>query len=273
MLDLDPYGFATYPEAEAHLKRNVSAEDGDADRIAAAMNRGVAWMEWRTRRRLKSRVHRKAVTLASCGTTLDGLTVTGSGFTALEVGDDVIGTGLAVGTRVSAIASAASMTVTRKATATGSVSLTFGSNPLVRSGEGSRDAYIQECPVTRVIGIYELDDAGTRSALDITGIRIERETGRVVLPYDTFPIGELNISIDCVAGYTEPSATTLGDWTGWSTLKAIHLRATEVFFTDAISLRGRTTETSFGNASSRIPDFAMPGDLEGSIHPFIRRWA
>jgi hypothetical protein len=266
---LTPYALTTRERAIAYMKREAGATDGDTERVIEAVNSAVGWMEMRTTRKLAARVYRRTATLASCvlGTTT---AVSGTGFSALYALDDVVGTGCAAGTRVASITSNVALVLDRLPETAGTVSLTFGSEPLVADGTGTERLYIPEYPVSSVIAAYYLDENGDRTALTLTGARLDKETGLYVLTADGWPSGERNIEIECIAGYRLPSGTSLGHWGEWKSLERICLRAAQVFFQDEHNAVGRVVNKSLLQAGVQMPDFGMPADIEDAIKPFVR---
>src|SRR6185436_12318125 len=110
MLNLTPNAFVTVDQMMPRLKRTSGAEDDIEQRLIDAINGATQWMEAAASRLLKARNHRTAVTIA-CTASSASQAFAGTGFTAnVEVGDDMVGTGVAVGSQVQAIASAIALT-------------------------------------------------------------------------------------------------------------------------------------------------------------------
>lgn len=271
MLTVTPHSFITTQALQARLKRNVSAEDDVEQRLTDAVNGAAHWMEMVTRRKLKARNHRTANTIV-CSAAADSLTITGSGFgTTLQAGDDMAGVGVAVGSQVDSIDSAASLTATRKTTADiAAGSITFGSRPLRASGDGTNELYLAERPIVEVFSAF-YDVAGTLTAIDLANAVYDHSVGRILLATGAFPKGSLNILINARVGYAEPTETDLGH-EEWHALEALALRVGEVFYTDGIHIRGRTESVSVGNLSTQTLSTPMPADVISAITPFIRRW-
>jgi hypothetical protein len=273
MNGLSPFAPTTYPDLVAYLKREKAMEDADPDRIVRAGNRAVSWMEMRTARALVARTWREPVTIA-CGLTVDLPTATGTGFTAsVKAYDEVVGdVALALGSRVLSVESNTSLTLTEKAVATdATVSLTFGSEPLVVSGDGSEEIYVPEFPVHEVYGAWAREADGTLVALDISGARLDKSSGRYVLTNDFFPSGTLNIVIECLAGYRAPSVTSRGDWSAYMELQGICHRAAQVFFKDEKDSPGRLVSQTVAQMGGSLPNFRMPEDIDSAIEAFARR--
>ena len=271
MLAYSPHSFISPEQLQPRLKRASDAEDDIEQRLVDAVNAATLWMENFTKRRLKARNHRTAVTIA-CSASSASQTVTGSNFTTqVFAGDDMIGTGLEVGSQVSSITSASSLQANRKTTAALSgVSVTFGSQPLRFSGDGTNEAYLSEFPLVQLFSLYR-DDAGILTALDTTGAYYDYEVGRIVLANDIFTKGNLNIVANARCGYAQPTATDLGSWS-FGALEAAAMRCAEILFTDALQIRGRSDNFSAGGVSSSIPDYDMPKDVYAMLAPFVRRW-
>lgn len=265
---LSPYAFADLPTVLAYLNRG-GTDQADVTTAAQAGNAAVGWMERRTQRRLAARTYRTAVTI-DCGTTINDTTVTGTGFTALKVLDDVVGAGLPAGARVASITSDTALELNVEATATdASVDLTFGSAPLTADGDGGGMVYVPEYPVREVYGVSWLDAAGTATALSTTGARIVDREGRYLLPAGV-PAGDGNIAIECCAGYAEPTGTDRGDWAEWGDLQRIFLRCAQIYHQDAFTSRGRIVSNTLLSQGVQLPDFRMPADVEDGIKPYVR---
>jgi hypothetical protein len=267
---LTPHALVTPDALIARMKRTEGAEDDVDPRIIAAINASTHWLEMVTRRKLRARNHRTAVTI-SCTGSSGAVALAGSGFTAsVEAGDDMVGSGLAVGAQVDSITSNTALNSTRPHTAAVNGSVTFGSRPIRLSGDGGRELWLPERPIVEVFSIYH-DDGGTLTALDLTDAFYEYETGRMVLVNDTFPKGTLNLVVNARLGYVAPTATDLGSQ-DWYALESAAMRAAEVFYLDALSIRGRNEDFSVGSASARIGTAPVPADLMGMVMPFLRRW-
>lgn len=269
---LTPFFPCEWAELLAYLNRAVGAGEGDSERVIRAANHAAGYAERRTNRRLTARVYRAAAAIASCATTISDTDVTGTGFTAgVKALDEVTGVGLQPGTRVASVTSNTALVLDRPALATGTVSLTFGSERLAVDGSGSQVLMCPEYPVQELYSAAYLDSDGTETALDTTAYRIGR-TGRIYFPNDTFPEGELNILIGCRAGYQEPSATYRGDFNDWQAIQHMHLRLAQVFFQDEASQPGRIVDRSIAQFSANVPDFKLPADIEELLAQFKRLW-
>jgi hypothetical protein len=271
MLSLTPHAIILPEALQPRLKRSSGGEDDIEQRLVDAINAATHWMEMFTRRRLRARNYRTAVSIACTGTAADA-TLAGSTFTAnVKAGDDLVGVGVAVGSQVDSITSAVALEMTREATATISGSVTFGSRPLYFSGDGTVEAWLHERPLVEVYGLYSTDVQGNRVALNTTAAQYDLATGQIVLSSDIFPRGTLNIQAEVRAGYVQPSATDRGH-TDWYALEALAYRVAEVFFMDALNLRGRSDSFAAGGVSANIGTSAMPADILAAIAPFVRRW-
>jgi len=270
MEPLSPYALGTLDDLLRHLKVTGGAQSDDRDRAVESGNRAVGWMERHTTRALRVRTHRNTVTISGTWTTT--AVVTGTGFTAaVKAHDDILGVGLEIGSRVLSVDSNTQITLDRLPTAAGTgVTLTVGSRPLTVDGRETSDLWIPEYPVSEVYGTKWRDTAGTLTALDLTGASLERETGHYLIPNDVAPKGEHNIEIECLAGYTPPSATTRGDWSDWENLKGLWLRISEVFYQEKKSPPGRRISQNLGQ-SSWSTDPRMPDDVMSDIEYYARR--
>ena len=226
-----------------------------------------------TRRKLLVRTYRDPVQI-SCTTSENDETVTGSGLDALKRYDDVSGAGLALGTRVESITNAGSIELSKKAKAAGTSVRTFGSAPLQVDGTGTCELYAPERPLHEVYAIKRLDSFGFVTALDLTDMRIDAETGLIVLPGDYFPKGSLNIELHCCAGYRPPSevAGDSGDWEQFQDLEMLALRAIQVGFQDFMQQAGRSGDITVLQATQRIQSFRLPDDIRQGLASFRRLW-
>lgn len=263
----DPVG-----RAMDYVKRLVGgSEDGVGDYIVLAINGATGRMERLTNRRLKSRTYRNTASI-SCGATLDSETLTGSGFLDLKVGDDAVGANLEAGSRIDSIESAGSLTLTKKARATGTAAVTFGSAPITVNGEGSSSIRIPEYPVSEVYSVKEVDSTGTRTALDLAGARLDKLTGKLLLMTGVTTKGSINLEIECKAGYVQPTATALGDWEEWNDLEQLCLRITQIMFQDYAQAVGRTGDKNIVQFTQHIVGFEMPADIADALRKYERLW-
>lgn len=272
MFGLSPYAPTTFEIASAYLQRKEGARPDDVDRIVRAVNDAVAWMERRTNRALVARTYRTPVVIACTGADAAS-TLTGTGFTTnVKTLDDVVGAaGLGLGSRVLSIESAVGLTLTEKLTANVAANLSFGSEPLRQSGGGEAALYLVERPLVELYSVTSLagDDD---EEIDVTDARIEKSVGLVQLADGAFPLGDLNLLIECKAGYVQPSSTVRGDWSDWGALQHICHRAAQVFFKDEVDSPGRLTSKQVLQAGGNMPGFEMPEDIEQAIRPFVRQW-
>lgn len=270
---LSPYTFSTIERTRQYLKRPGSVlEDNDADVIVEALNHVGGLFDGETGRKLACRTYRNA-SVISCTSTIDTKNLTAaSGLLALKTLDDAYGANLTMGSRIDSITSDTALVLTKNATASGAMSVTFGSEPLVINGTGSAQIYIPVRPVVEVYTIKWVDSMGTKTDYDLTGARLDRETGLYVLMSDAFPRGTLNIEIECKAGYREPTATDRGDWSTWAQLEGLCHRAVQVMFQDFAQAAGRTGEINLATASMKIMDFKLPDDIKGELATLVQPW-
>lgn len=278
---LSPYAFGDLDEITAYTKRNTTGTlEVEIPRLVDAANAAVAWMESEgegSGRRLSARTYRDAAAIASCGVTLDSTAVTGSGFTAgAKALDDVLGTSLSPGTRVASVTSDSALVLTKPATGTATISLTFGSEALYVDGRGGHQITLPEFPAIEVYSVGWVDDTdGTVTALDLTGARFIDQQGdrrEYLIPAEAVPEGEGNIKVQYAAGYRRPSATSRGDWSDWNGLKRIFMRATLVLFQDWNRNAGRIVSENLAQQGINIGGWSMPKDLRDAIETYRRRW-
>lgn len=260
-----------------HLGRSTGGGEDDLDqRLTRACNRSIAWMEKRTARRLRARNYRTAFTVTTSGSTAlgsDSVVLTSA--TGVKRGDDVLATGIAVGTQVSAL-SGATLTLTRETTAAiaDASTLTLGSKPLVWMNDeaSTPDLYCPEYPLREddLFALYWVDDDGVRWSSDLTAMHVEESTGRVSLKRELGGLKEGRYEFECRAGYEEPAETRLGDPEDWEALSSIQLRVAEVYFLDDSHLKGRASTVSVGPVSLTSADLLMPADIEAALLPYRR---
>lgn len=270
MRHLSAYALTTFDRALLELGRSSGMSADEQDRVVDAVNWATGRMEAFTRRRLRLRTYRDTNAIA-CTWTAGDETIAGTTFTTtIYAGDDVVGVGLAPGSRVDSITSAVALELNAKPLANGAgVTLTFGSAPLVVNGDGTSVLYVPECPLVALHSINYMDEDGAGTALDITGARIERETGKVVLTHDTVPAGTLNIEVNCTAGYDQPTATALGA-SEWYDLEHWCLRLATIHFQDSKDKRGRIVSETLLQTSRTLPDFQMPADVAEGLQRYVR---
>lgn len=273
-MNLSPFAFCDEDEALRYLRRKgVNPADYDNDAIEDSINRAVAWLEGPngTARRLAWRVYREAVSAGTCTLTASSRTVTGTGFTSLYAGDELVGTGLAPGTRILSIESATSLTLDRPAVTAGSVTLTAGSERLVANGTGTANLYVPEWPVTQIIGAWSRETDGTLTTLDTTGAFVrDASSGLISLPEDVFPEGDSNIVLSLAAGYRRPSGSVRGDWRDWFALQNANLRAAQVFLQDWSTGAGRASNKAVGSLGVAVQDYEMPADIRAIARAYAR---
>lgn len=262
----DPVG-----RARDYVDRSLGSEDNIIDALVIALNGATGRMERLTKRKLRERNYR-ATTAIACDPTADSLTLTGTGFGALETDDDALGASLEYGSRVKSIEGATSLTLTRKARSSDNVTVTFGSERLVQDGDGKNVLWIPEYPVSEVYGVSYLDSIGVETALALTYARTEKVTGRLDLIDEVAPRGNQNILIACKAGYRPPSATSLGDSEEWNDLEQICLRLVQIMFQDYAQHIGRSGDISIVQFTQHIISFEIPVDIAQALEKYGRLW-
>jgi hypothetical protein len=270
--DLSPYALTTLEAALSYLKRDFGKEAAAEDIVVLCINGVTGKMEDYTGRALRARTYRGTTTI-SCTSTVDVRTLTAAaGLNALKTLDDALGANLQPGTRVDSIESDLSLTLSKKAETTGAANVTFGSEPLALDGEGGNVAYLPERPVVEVYTAKWLDADGVKTALTLTGARLDKGTGRYLLPNDTFPKGKRNIEVECKAGVVPPTATDRGHWREWETLQALCLRGVQVAWQDYMQQVGRTGDVNVVQATQHIQSFKLPDDVREGLDRYARLW-
>jgi hypothetical protein len=158
--------------------------------------------------------------------------------------------------------------------------LTVGSAPELQD-VGARDAwsgdrtgadwpiYTQETPIGEVFAVKVVAADGTKTALDLAGMRIEHQTGAIYLPNAAADPGALTLEIHYSAGFRFPSGATEGHPAEALTAQnATHWLA-QIIFQDQMSGRGRASDKSLGGMSSSGA-LALPDELKGMVQ-LLRR--
>lgn len=263
----DPVG-----RARGYINRNEGSEEGVDEWVVVALNGAVGKMEQKVGRKLRARTYRNPVTISCTATTDDQTLTAAAGLSALKTLDDSMGTLLAGGSRIDSITSDVALELSRKATGAGAVSVVFGSEPLLLDGDGSSTIFIPERPVVEVYSASWIDTDGTREALDLTGARLDKHTGRYRLPNDSFPDGDLNIEIECKAGILPPSITARSDHEEWNHVEQLCLRLCQVMFQDFMQQAGRVGDTNILQFTQHVSSFELPADIAEGLEEMVQPW-
>ena len=274
MQGLTGASFATVADLRAHLKRTERAEGDFEAKATAALNAAADTLRTATGRVLRSVTYRTAVSVGSLTATLDvdagTATLTGdqgvfSGGLVLP-DDEVVSETLTVEARV-LTASDDYVTITpAHPDDRSSGTFTFGSEPMVLSGDGTDEILTDEWPITAVHSAAWWN--GTEwVALDLTGARFGGASLR--LARDVFPDGERNVRLELTAGYLEPRPGVRGHPLAWGELKRLTLRLAEMHFLDDLSLRGRTKSLG-GPGGGAVLESVWPNDVAQMIYRYTR---
>lgn len=286
-------------ELKARLSRSELAETDIDSRLISAINAATGWMDDALQRRLASTVHRTAET-KSCtpaNNDDDRLQIDCTTASTLLVGDDVSSEVVSAddegapapaiepGTRVASV-SGVTVALTRQHRLSDATAITFGNAALPCRPAGLRrtppsDSYVSwfgdgsnvirspETPLRSVLKVEEFDYAtGSWVSLSLTGMQFDSDTGRIEMA-SSFSSRSARVRLSCVAGYEMPTMTRAGHPAA-AKLREICFRAAEVFFEDALSMRGRSQEVRVGDASTSIPGFGMPEDIVNALRSFSR---
>jgi hypothetical protein len=264
---LSPYSLTT--EEELFTYFGATSKEENRPKIVRCCNEALARLEHRLRRRLAVRTYRNTTTL-TCTLTNNVATITGSGFLALKVLDDVVApSGIQAGTRLLSVQSDSAATLSLPATAAGATALTFGSAPLEADRLDAHTVHIPEYPVQALYSCGWMDDSGLFTSLSTTGARLEKRTGELFLPNDFFPeIGR--VVMECKAGFVPPTGAQLGD-PEWFDLQQLLHRWAGYLFADQTQNRGRVTNATIGPLNSSV-DMTLPKDIADELWRYGRRW-
>lgn len=261
----------TLDEALAYLQRVTS----DREAACAAVNAAAAALEMLTGRKLAFRTYRDQI-VESHTTTVNEKTLTPPvGGSAAVVGDWAVGANLRPG---SVVVNADDMELNNAATATGTAAIGFGSAPLLMDVPAQEPGdpfqfYLPEYPLLNgdpIFEVYEVLDDGTTRVLSQSGMRIEYDTGLVILPQDSVARGSMNLEVHYSAGLRFPSATVLGHSDAYIAQLATH-RLAQVNFQDWSGASGRSIDVSVGAVSRRSDSFRVPGDVAQMVESLKRR--
>lgn len=253
--------------ARAYLQRqDLPTED---EQIVDAVNAATAFMEAATRRRLRERVYLNpaAVALTSVA---DSVTLTGTGLGSLTVGSDAVGSRLRAESQLASVAgNGLSLTLSQPAASAGSVTVTFGSEPLALVWPGGPEVALDEFPVSAVYSVKIVNEDGTRTACDLTNAILRKDSGILRLVNDRPSKGD-TVEIECKAGYRPPTVSDLGHREDWSNLQRCCHRIAQILFQDYRSQLGRSLEVQLRDQIVRFADMSMPKDVAQMLAAYVR---
>lgn len=267
----------------AQVRARVQRASGQSEEaIANAVNVATAMLESLTRRHLRERVYSTPVDLAVTvgASPFDTLIFGSAGDVAkVKVDMDISApsgpTSFPSGSRIASISGLVAA-ITRPAASAGAVTLRFGSEPLYVDGDGSIEILVPESPIMDGVGgIFAVRSRaydGTKTDLDLSAMYVDTEAAIVTLPYSVQPRGFRNIEIECRAGYRPPSYAQAGS-IDWDEMVEISIAIAEVLFRDSLEILGRSTETTLGGDSKKIPDVELPARILQKIKRFEREVA
>lgn len=278
--EVNPYAFISVGLAAKYIRRgDLSTDDGEEPELwcRAFINSTTAVIEAKTGRPLAARSYRTEI--SGSYTLADGSAEVVGDTAVLRERDELAGDGIPIGSIIDSIDDATHFTMSKKASETGAKTLTFGFGPLVcdgRPGDVTREGYqilqVPEYPVQALHSVSYRDAAGALTAVDITGARIDRNTGRVVLPVGYLPSGDQNIEIECVAGYLPPRAGRIQGFNGWHDLAWAQARMVKIGWSDFLKGFGRTANIQFGEVNEFINDYRWPADIDECFKRHRRMW-
>lgn len=266
--ELHPYAFVTLPKATLYTQRSYEAEPEVLQMLSGFINATTAVLERETGRRLAARSYRTQTTmpfaLAADDETLTGPTTT------LRERDELAHVSIRPGTLVDSITDSTHAEMTKQAiSANGAATVTVGFGPLVidgRSCDRTRECYqffyVPETPVVALHAVSYRNSAGTLTAVDITGARIDAGTGYVVLPVGYLPDGSQNIVIECTAGYLPPRAGRVSGFGEWQDVELLQHRMVKIMWSDYIKGTGRVANIQFGEVNEFVNTYRWPADIE-----------
>jgi len=277
-----PYAFIGLATASRYIKRgDLSTEDKDDNPALWTrffLNSTTDVLEGKTNRLLAARSYRTATSFDFV-LTENSLSATCADAADLRVRDELAHESLEPGTLIDAI-SGTTVTLSKRALDDdASAEVTVGFGPLVASGAGETSKegwsviYCPEYPVQSVSAITpRLADGTLDTALDLTGLRIDAETGRLILPAASIPQGDQNLEIECVAGYLPARVGRMGGFTDWSSLQLTQSRMVKIGWSDFLKGFGRTANQQFGEVNEFINDYRWPADIVDTFARYRRMW-
>ena len=274
---IHPYALTTYDRAVSYLKQDKNNDSADLELwVSGLMNAVTDRIERDIGRPLHVRNYRTAFSVN--GTTANASTsVTGITTTNVKEFDEVTGTGIQDGTLVDSVG-ATSITLTKEAIASGTVSLTFGSQPLAKdfryelTPEGYWKVATGIVPLQSVYSVKWADANGNLTALDLTGMRIKSALGVVVLPIVAPPDYSSYIQLECTGGYMPPKTGTNRGLDGWSNLENIALRGIQIMWQDRMNAAGRGGNSAPMGMSTQVGSFSWPDDIQAVINSMRVYW-
>ena len=274
-VELSPYALVAEDKARAFVHRDQAGERGLEDWIPSCINAATAKLEAHCGRHLAARVWRNPVTL-SCTTTADSETVTGASVGAqVKVLDDVSGVGIRQGTRVASITNPTTLVLTKKATAPGTVDLTFGSRVIKERGDGDPVLHIHEAPIETLADIYSIKRRGLSGVLETidladADLRSEAGPGIARLELASGVWGkDSRYEIECRAGYPAAGSGAGLQWES-AQLEWAALRMVQVMWQDFATAAGRTGSLDLMQAVQRFESFRLPDDIRADLAPYRR---
>lgn len=274
MRGLTGASFATVSDLREHLKRRNSAETDFEDRAVAALNAAADTLRTATGRTLRSVTYRAAVSIGSLTATIsvDAGTSTLTGDQGVFSGglvlpdDEVVSDTIDYEARV--LSASDDYVVISPAHADDLTvgTYTFGSEPMVLSGDGTDEILTDEWPVTAVHSAAWWN-GGEWVDMDLTGARFGGASIR--LGRGVWPDGERNVRVELTAGYREPRSGVRGNPVAWRELKRLTLRLAELHFIDDASLRGRTKSLA-GPGGGVAFESVFPNDVTQLLWHYTR---
>jgi hypothetical protein len=151
-------------------------------------------------------------------------------------------------------------------------SFTVGSAPMTWRHHGGGEYMLLEHPVEEVYAMNRLEHDGSKVALDLSQVRLDKAAGVLEIYSDGAGAGEW-IEAECRAGYRPRTETDMGHDEAWFRLEQLALRCVQVLFQDHKQLLGRTTEMNLGAQSLRMFSLKLPEDVREGLAEFEREHA
>lgn len=267
---LNPWALTDVESARDYMKFSDVARDS---MLTPLINQATAIIERRTARKLKARPFLNTITVADVETATASDVLDGT-FTNTRAGMTITCVGVPSDAFVMSVADDfASAVISAPATATTSAPISAalrGHGPLVANGSAAFDANeltMGQAPITEVVSVKSLDDDGTRSAIDITGYRTRGTMGISVLllPNGVLPLGQMNVEVECVAGYSG-----LRHQSELDALQHACHRMVQVMWQDYEQAIGRGSDVTVQGFGVNFIDSAMPKDVADIVDRFRR---
>lgn len=255
--------------ASLHLTGTQTGDRYDA--LANAINWSGATMDRYCVRTLRAQNYRPILTVEGILENTGHILTLDSDEVDIVAGDPVMAEGIPIGVYVVSYTHPNVVLSDSTADIVVPQEFTIGIGRLQFDGEGSNVLRTEEKPLVTLWEVAALASDGTEEALDLTGVRIERSSGRAVLPAASLPVGDANIAISCRCGYELAGPTSSIDVTACLNLAAAQTIIARTIYQEWIDQTGNAPNQSFGPASIGISEDAIHPRAREILADYVRR--